>query len=103
MLYVWQKVVFTNYLLWIAYKETYIKTSVLHLSELPGKPGTPDVSDIKATSAFLNWTAPDSDGGAEIFNYVVEARKEGKLEWSKVTEKKVPKCELKATGEFTLC
>ena len=50
---------------------------------------------------MLAWTAPESDGGAEIFNYVIEARKEGKLEWSKVTEKTVSKCEHKATGPLT--
>jgi len=38
----------------------------------PGKPGTPAVKEIGKDSAVIEWEAPDSDGGAEITNYVVE-------------------------------
>ena len=29
----------------------------------------------------LTWKPPKSDGGAPIFNYVVEAREVGEIEW----------------------
>ena len=42
--------------------------------EKPGKPGTPEVGEITKGVATLNWKAPESDGGAEITNYIVEMR-----------------------------
>ena len=51
----------------------------------PGKPGKPDVSEIKDTSCKLTWEPPKSDGGAPITNYVVEMRKAGDLKWSPVS------------------
>ena len=39
-----------------------------------GKPGTPTVKEITKDSVMIEWEAPESDGGAEITSYVVEAR-----------------------------
>lgn len=33
----------------------------------------------------MTWTAPESDGGAEIFNYVIEYRIQGDTKWKKFT------------------
>ena len=37
----------------------------------PDKPGRPEVVEVIGTSVRLQWTAPDSDGGADITEYTV--------------------------------
>lgn len=51
--------------------------------ELPGKPGRPSASEVTGFSVTLNWAAPESDGGAEITNYVIEYRVKGTPRWTK--------------------
>lgn len=41
---------------------------------IPGKPGRPDIVELHADSADLNWKEPENDGGAAISNYVIEYR-----------------------------
>lgn len=67
-------------------------------TDVPSKPGRPDCSDIHATALKLKWKVPDSDGGAEIFNYVVEAREEGLGKWVRIWDKTLPETNHKATG-----
>ena len=51
----------------------------------PGKPGRPEASGVTGSHLQLEWTAPESDGGAEITNYVIEHRVQGKTKWEKYT------------------
>lgn len=53
--------------------------------EKPGKPGRPEASEVTGRTASLTWTAPESDGGAEIFNYIIEYRVQGNTKWEKYT------------------
>ena len=50
----------------------------------------------------LTWTAPESDGGAEITNYTLQYRKQGDTKWKKYTPKendgKIPILTHKVTG-----
>jgi len=39
--------------------------------ETPERPGLPEVVDVTGTSVRLQWTAPSSNGGADITEYVV--------------------------------
>ena len=42
--------------------------------EKPDKPGLLEVIDVTGTSVRLQWTAPNSNGGADITEYVVQYR-----------------------------
>jgi len=47
----------------------------------PGKPGQPEVVNITESSAVLTWTAPKSDGGTSITDYIIELKKKGDVKW----------------------
>ena len=51
--------------------------------ELPGKPGRPSGTEVTGFSIDLTWAAPESDGGAEITNYIIEYRIKGTPKWVK--------------------
>lgn len=55
----------------------------------PGKPGTPQLSEIKDKSITVTWTAPESDGGSPITDYVLEYRPEGTASWKRATTEKL--------------
>ena len=55
-------------------------------TDKPGPPGVPQFSEVTNSSVRLSWTAPVNDGGASIFNYVVESKPEDGFKWSRVTE-----------------
>ena len=64
----------------------------------PGKPGQPKVTDLTKDSASLTWDAPEKDGGAEIFNYVVEMKETGDVKWKRVNKDNVPETSYKVDG-----
>ena len=64
----------------------------------PGKPGTPEVSDITQDSANLTWTAPQKDGGAPITGYVVEMREAAANKWLSASRGTVSDLTFKVTG-----
>lgn len=49
-------------------------TSVCVFAEKPSVPLDFNVGTCSSKSVSLNWKPPQSDGGSEIFNYVVEYR-----------------------------
>ncbi len=53
----------------------------------PGKPGRPDVSDVTGSTMALAWTAPESDGGAEITHYYIQLRVQGSPKWEDYNNK----------------
>ena len=54
--------------------------------DVPGQPGTPEVTKITKDTASLTWTAPQSDGGSEITNYIVEVREVGDKKWKRANK-----------------
>ena len=46
----------------------------------------------------MTWKPPASDGGAEIFNYVIEYRIEGGFKWVKANEDHIPVTEYTVKG-----
>lgn len=53
----------------------------MHCSEKPGKP-----TDLSLSKNFLKWRKPNSDGGSDIFNYVVEYKLSDSFKWVKATK-----------------
>ncbi len=51
----------------------------------PSAPGTPAVSDLTATAATVTWSAPSSNGGANVDSYLVEYRQSTLSTWRSVT------------------
>jgi len=67
--------------------------------EKPGKPSRPEARDVTGYTVHLQWTAPESDGGSEIFNYVIEYRVQGSTKWAKYdTKQNVPETNHTVTG-----
>lgn len=46
----------------------------------------------------LTWTAPKNDGGSDIFNYVIEYRRQGAFSWKRANDETVPLCEYTVRG-----
>lgn len=55
-------------------------------TDRPTPPRNLVISNIKAESCYLNWDAPEDDGGTEITNYIVERKDKSKEtpEWEAV-------------------
>ena len=65
---------------------------------LPSKPGVPEFEKIDRDRISLKWTAPKSDGGTDIFNYVIECRAEGAFKWKRCNDDTVPLCRYTVKG-----
>ena len=63
---------------------------VCHIPEKPSKPVDLQITQVLKDGVALQWNAPRSDGGSEIFNYVIEYRIEGGFKWLKSNEDCVP-------------
>ncbi|GBN65977.1 Twitchin, partial [Araneus ventricosus] len=64
----------------------------------PGKPGRPEIADYDNTMVDLKWSAPSSDGGAPITNYVIEMKEKLSNDWKEVLKTDGSKTEGKVTG-----
>jgi len=60
-----------------------VSTLAAVVLDAPGAPGRPLIGTRTTTSVVISWTAPASDGGSAITNYIVEYRK-GTDGWSPV-------------------
>jgi titin len=67
--------------------------------EVPGKPGRPTTSDVTGDSFLLTWAAPESDGGAEITNYIIEFKPKDSPTWKKYeSTEPIPQTSHKISG-----
>ncbi|CAH1802735.1 unnamed protein product, partial [Owenia fusiformis] len=70
--------------------------------EKPGKPGKPVIGEITDNSIALTWKAPEDDGGAEIFNYIIEYKPALEYKWCKANvDEMVPERAYTVTGLIT--
>lgn len=54
----------------------------------PGAPTALEVSNVTKSGAQLRWTAPETNGGANIFNFKVETSRDGGQTWQLVKKSK---------------
>lgn len=52
--------------------------------DIPGKPGTPEITDWDADRVDLKWTAPKHNGGAPITGYVIEKKEKFSTSWDEI-------------------
>ena len=50
--------------------------------DVPGQPGQPEVTDLKAAGGSLSWKAPEDDGNTPITNYIIEGKAASEFTWS---------------------
>lgn len=53
---------------------------------MPDAPESLETSNVTEVGVSLKWKVPKSDGGKEIFNFVVEKRETKKGQWIKATK-----------------
>ena len=70
----------------------------VYYTAVPGKPGVPQMTDVKDGAITVTWTPPENDGGSPITNYILEYRSEGSAAWKKATEKTLTELKFTATG-----
>lgn len=68
------------------------------IADKPGKPKAPEIENTTDTSVSLSWRPPTNDGGAPIFNYVIEYRVEGGFKWITANKDHVPAIEFTVKG-----
>lgn len=44
------------------------------ISEVPSKPGRPEIQEIGDNFITLNWEPPLTDGGSQVVHYILERR-----------------------------
>lgn len=54
--------------------------------DVAGKPGTPKIKDFDRDFVELEWTRPDTDGGAPITGYVIEKKDRFAPDWEECAQ-----------------
>ncbi|CAH1103156.1 unnamed protein product [Psylliodes chrysocephalus] len=66
--------------------------------DIPGKPGTPEITDWDADRVDLKWEAPKSTGGAPITGYVIEKKEKFSTTWDEIHSTDGPACDARVPG-----
>lgn len=53
---------------------------------IPSQPGIPEEVGAGKEHIIIQWTKPESDGGNEISNYLVDKREKKSLRWTRVNK-----------------
>lgn len=67
----------------------------------PGPPHIEDVSNIAHDGMTISWSAPETDGGSEITNYIIEKKDRAGIKWTRCNRQKVTDLSFRATGLAT--
>ncbi len=51
------------------------------LPAIPSQPGTPEATAVGKEHVIIEWLKPESDGGSEIKNYIVDKREKSSTRW----------------------
>lgn len=66
--------------------------------DIPGKPGTPEITDWDADRVDLKWTAPKNTGGAPITGYVIEKKEKFSTSWDEILTTDTPATDAQVPG-----
>lgn len=58
--------------------------SNLSFSAIPSQPGTPEATGVGKEHVVIEWLKPESDGGSEIKNYIVDKREKSSTRWERL-------------------
>lgn len=69
--------------------DSYICFSLPDLSHpsflaTPSQPGTPEATAVGKEHVIIEWLKPESDGGSEIKNYIVDKREKSSTRWEQL-------------------
>lgn len=56
------------------------------VTAITSPPGVPDITAVGKDHVVIEWLKPDSDGGSEIKNYLVEKREKKSVRWTRVNK-----------------
>ena len=96
--YFWLSTKIYKYDTFISEGNTLSSVDVIFLTEKPSKPLDLKVASVDKDRMTLAWSPPESDGGTEIFNYVIEYREEGAKKWKVFNKENIPKTTGTVTG-----
>lgn len=66
---------------------------------IPTQPGAPEEVSVGKEHIIIQWTKPESDGGSEIKDYLVDKREKKSLRWTRVNrDYNIYDTRLKVTG-----
>lgn len=61
--------------------EARIVTDFFVFSAIPSQPGTPEATAVGKEHVIIEWLKPESDGGSELKNYIVDKREKSSTRW----------------------
>ena len=67
----------------------------------PGPPHIEDVSNIAHDGMTISWSAPESNGGSDITNYLIEKKDRSGIKWTRCNRQKVTDLSFRVTGLAT--
>uniref|UniRef100_A0A3B3DJI0 Titin n=1 Tax=Oryzias melastigma TaxID=30732 RepID=A0A3B3DJI0_ORYME len=67
----------------------------------PGSPHIENICDISHDGMTITWSAPDSDGGTEITNYIIEKKDRAGIKWTRCNRQKITDLSFRVTGLST--
>lgn len=56
-------------------------TDFFIFSAIPSQPGSPVATAVGKEHAIIEWMKPESDGGSELKNYIVDKREKSSTRW----------------------
>lgn len=54
------------------------------LPAIPSQPGSPEATAVGREHVIIEWLKPESDGGSEIKNYIVDKREKSSTRWEQL-------------------
>uniref|UniRef100_A0A8C6NPH3 Titin n=1 Tax=Nothobranchius furzeri TaxID=105023 RepID=A0A8C6NPH3_NOTFU len=67
----------------------------------PGSPHIEDVSNVAHDGMTITWSAPETDGGSKITNYIVEKKDRAGIKWTRCNRQKVTDLSYRVVGLTT--